>query len=276
MGGQISEAQSEAASGCDDALGQAGLHGALLGLHPQGGHLGVARARGVLEGCSHWITCAATHVDAAIRKQPLQGLRLMLALAMTPEHLMRCDKACYQICAAVRMHGGQTLRGAFNAAGWRPQNRGFLATGTAQASLSALLLGVEWTVLCFPGTGRLGRCRVRRPTGLGCLSWCPKAAQPFQRNFFLPISHTHYSSVSLKRKVSGCLLTLSSMPLASNTIWTSYSKRHTSAPVEAGKNLPSMENQAILLRLPQDRCSLVLRQGNFDACPFSPLPLGEG
>jgi hypothetical protein len=115
----------------------------------------------VLEGFSHWITCAATHVGAAIRKQPLQGLRLTLALAMAPEHLIRCDKACYQGGAAASTHVGQPLLSAFDAAGWRKQNRGFLAMATDQASLVALLIGVEWTLLCFPGACRLGLCRVR-------------------------------------------------------------------------------------------------------------------
>lgn len=174
VGGQIGEAQAGAASGCGDALGQAELHGPLLGLHDQGGHPGVAGARGVLEGFSHWITWAATNVGAAIRKQPLQGLRLTLALAMAHEHLIRCDKACYQGCAAAGTHVSQTLLGAFDAAGWRQQNRGFLATETEQAYLVALLIGVEWTLLCFPGACRLGLCRVRRPPGLGLLSLCPQ------------------------------------------------------------------------------------------------------
>jgi hypothetical protein len=129
----------------------------------------------VLEGCSHWITCAATNVGAATRKQPLQGLRLTLALAMAPAHLIRCDKACYQGCAAAGTHVGQTWLGAFDAAGWGQQNRGFLAMETAQASLGALLRGVEWTLLCFPGACRLGLDRVRRPPGLGLLSLCPRA-----------------------------------------------------------------------------------------------------
>ena len=90
--------------------------------------------RGLLEGFYHWITCAETHVGAAIRKQPLQGLRLTLALAMAHEHLIRFDKACYQGRAAAGTHVGQTLLGAFDAVGWRQQNRGFLATATAQAT----------------------------------------------------------------------------------------------------------------------------------------------
>jgi hypothetical protein len=98
----------------------------------------------LLEGFSHWITCAETYVGAAIRQQPLQGLRLTLALAMAHEHLIRCDKACYQGCAAAGTHVGPTLLGAFDAAGWRQQNRGFLAMETDQASLVALLIGVEW------------------------------------------------------------------------------------------------------------------------------------
>jgi hypothetical protein len=76
----------------------------LLGIHKQGGHPGVAGARGVLEGFYHWSTCAETHVGVAIRQQPLQGLRLMLALAMAHEHLIRFDQACYQGCAATGTH----------------------------------------------------------------------------------------------------------------------------------------------------------------------------
>ena len=60
VGGQIGEVQAGAASGCSDALDQAELHDPLLGLHNQGGYYGVAGARGVLEGFSHWIICAAT------------------------------------------------------------------------------------------------------------------------------------------------------------------------------------------------------------------------
>lgn len=172
VGGQIGAAQAGAASGCRDALGPAELHGPLRGIPHQGGHPGVAGARGLLEGFYHWITCAETHVGAAIRKQPLEGLCLTLALAH--EHLIRFDKACYQRCAAAGTHVGQTVLGAFDAAGWRQQNRGFLAMETDQAYLVALLIGVEWTLLCFPGACRLGLCRVRRPPGLGLLSSCPQ------------------------------------------------------------------------------------------------------
>ena len=73
VGGQIGEVQAGAASGCSDALGQAELHGPLLGIHNQGGHPGVAGARGLLEGFYHWIICAETNVGAAIRKHPPQG-----------------------------------------------------------------------------------------------------------------------------------------------------------------------------------------------------------
>jgi hypothetical protein len=90
----------------------------------------------VLEGFSHWITCAATNVGAAIRKQPLQGLRLTLALAMAPEYLIRCDKACYQGGAAASTHVGQPLLSAFDAAGWRKQNHVFLAMVLDCARLS--------------------------------------------------------------------------------------------------------------------------------------------
>ena len=37
----------------------------------------------------------------------LQGLRLMLALAMAHEHLIRFDQACYQGCAATGTHGAR-------------------------------------------------------------------------------------------------------------------------------------------------------------------------
>jgi hypothetical protein len=73
------------------------------------------------------------------------------------------------------MHVGQTLLGAFDAAGWQQQNCGFLAMETDQAYLAVLLIGVEWTMLCFPGTYRLGLCRVRRPPGLGLWSSCPQS-----------------------------------------------------------------------------------------------------
>jgi hypothetical protein len=132
----------------------------------------------LLEGFYHWITCAETHVGAAIRKQHQQGLRLTLALAMAHEHLIRFDKACYHGCAAAGMHVGQTALGAFDAAGWWQQNRGFLAMETDQAYLVALLIGVEWTLLCFPGACRLGLCRVRRPPGLGLWSSCPQGLTP--------------------------------------------------------------------------------------------------
>ena len=83
----------------------------------------------MLEGFYNWITCAETNVGAAIRKQPLQGVRLTLALVMAHEHLIRFGKACYQGCAAAGTHVGQTVLGAFDAAAWRQQNRGFLADG---------------------------------------------------------------------------------------------------------------------------------------------------
>ena len=146
----------------------------------------------MLEGCSHWSTCAATNVGAVIHKQPLQGLRLTLALAMAHEHLIRCDKACYQGCAAAGTHVSQTLLGAFDAAGWRQQNRGFLATETDQASLVALLIGVEWTLLCFPGACRLGLGRVRRPPGLGLLSLCPQGLTWYSTTPHHPASATPY------------------------------------------------------------------------------------
>jgi hypothetical protein len=68
VGSQIGAVQAGATSGRSDALGQAALHGPLLGIHKQGGHPGVATARGVLEGFSQWIICAETTVGAAVRQ----------------------------------------------------------------------------------------------------------------------------------------------------------------------------------------------------------------
>jgi hypothetical protein len=58
----------------------------------------------LLEGFYDWITCAETNISAAIRKHPLQGARLTLALAMAHEHLRRFVRpATWDVRPPVRM-----------------------------------------------------------------------------------------------------------------------------------------------------------------------------